>query len=160
MTDLITRRRFLGSAAALAVAPPMLSRASLAAPIPVRGLNNMTLAVSDTRRSLEFYQGLFGMPIQTRQGSTPCLRIGDGPQFMALAERGANARAQIEHLGLTVEGFDAERLRQVLEDQEAWIGHEGTADGQHLLLSAGQLITPVPKARGKRRDIVTDLFQP
>ena len=44
----------------------------------------MTLSVSDPARSLEWYQGLFGMPIAARQANTVILRVGDGPQFMAI----------------------------------------------------------------------------
>jgi hypothetical protein len=33
---------------------------------------------------MEFYQGLFGMPVQARESSTVLLRIGNGPPFLAL----------------------------------------------------------------------------
>ena len=56
----------------------------------MKALNHFTLAVSDVKRSLDFYQGLFGMPIQARQGSTVLLRMGNGPQFLALTAAGAN----------------------------------------------------------------------
>jgi catechol 2,3-dioxygenase-like lactoylglutathione lyase family enzyme len=113
--DRITRRSFLGSLAALAVAPATLARGDRPAAIPVHGLNHMTLAVADPGRSLEFYQGLFGMPIQARQGPTPCLQIGDGPQFMALAASGTGLKPGIHHFCMTVEGFDVERLMQRLD---------------------------------------------
>ena len=109
-----TRRTFLQSLAALAVVSPVMAQSGRA-PIPVHGLNHMTLAVSDPQRSLEFYQGLFGMQIQARQGRTPCLRIGAGPQFMALTGGGANVMPEINHFCLTVEGFDANRLMQSLD---------------------------------------------
>ena len=70
----------------------------------------MTLTVTDVQRSIEFYQGLFGMPIQTWQARTPVLRIGTGPQFMALSGGGANATPRIDHLCLNVEGFDVDAL--------------------------------------------------
>ena len=78
----VTRRTFLGSLAALAAAPR--SFAQTGPPIPVSFINHMTLSVSDPARSLEWYQGLFGMPIAARQAETVVLRVGDGPQFMAL----------------------------------------------------------------------------
>lgn len=111
----VTRRCFLQSLAALTVVPPVMAQSG-GTPIPVRGLNHMTLAVSDPQRSLEFYQGLFGMPVQARQGPTPCLQIGDGPQFMALTGGGADARPEINHFCLTVEPFDAERLMHLLDE--------------------------------------------
>ena len=51
----VSRRIFLGSLAALAVAPPALAQTG--PPIPVRAINHMTLSVSDPTRSLEWYQG-------------------------------------------------------------------------------------------------------
>ena len=73
--------------------------------IPVTALNHFTLQVSDIKRSVEFYQGLFGMPIQARQGPTVVLQIGNGPQFVALSA-GSNP-PNINHLCMTVENFKA-----------------------------------------------------
>ena len=54
-------------------------RAALAAqpvspPIHVRSLNHFAIAVSDPKRTIDFYQGLFGMPVQARTGTTTVLR--------------------------------------------------------------------------------------
>jgi catechol 2,3-dioxygenase-like lactoylglutathione lyase family enzyme len=76
----------------------------------------MTLAVSDTTRSVDFYQGLFGMPIQARQGATTILRIGSGPQFMAVNGAGAGSPG-INHYCLAVEDFNADRLIAILADR-------------------------------------------
>jgi catechol 2,3-dioxygenase-like lactoylglutathione lyase family enzyme len=54
--------------------------------LPVKTLSHVTLRVSDPKRSIEFYQGLFGLPVQAYQGpdrnALPTLRIGAGPQFL------------------------------------------------------------------------------
>jgi catechol 2,3-dioxygenase-like lactoylglutathione lyase family enzyme len=76
-------------------------------------LNHLTLSVSDPKRSLEFYQGLFGMPIQARQADTVLLRIGAGPQFLALGAAG-KAAPHINHFCLGIEKFDVERVLNVL----------------------------------------------
>lgn len=85
-----------------------------APPFKARGLSQMTLTVSDVKRSLAFYQGLFGMPIQARQGSTLFLRIGAGPQFLALKQAGAGERPSISAFGMGVEDFSVERVTRVL----------------------------------------------
>src|SRR5271168_3429242 len=36
--------------------------------LPVKTLSHVTLRVSDPKRSIEFYQGLFGLPNQAYQG--------------------------------------------------------------------------------------------
>ena len=107
---MITRRELLAS---LAVATRALAQAK--PPIPVRALNHMTLNVSDAKRSLEFYQGLFGMPIQARQGTGVQLRIGPGPQFVALSA--GSKKPGIDHLCMTTGGFNADRILKLLTDR-------------------------------------------
>lgn len=81
--------------------------------LKARDMNHLTLSVADPKRSLEFYQGLFGMPIQARQGATTLLRIGTGPQFIALSAAGANPPG-INHLCVTVDDFNVDRVLGVL----------------------------------------------
>src|SRR5438309_1195942 len=98
MTASIDRRRFLLSLPALAIAPKALLQPRAAAPLAITSFNHVSLNVTDLKRSIDFYQGLFGMPIQSRQGAASVeLRIGAGPQFLNLAggattaARGSNA---------------------------------------------------------------------
>ena len=56
----INRRNFL-----IAAAAATRLRAQSKPIIPVKELNHMTLSCSDPKRSLEFYQGLFGMPVHS-----------------------------------------------------------------------------------------------
>ena len=124
----VSRRIFLGSLAALAgcgtdggtntpstatTASASLTLSPTVPPIPVRAINHMTLSVSDPARSLAWYQGLFGMPIAARQANTVVLRVGDGPQFMAIGG-GAGDNPSINHLCLAVDSFDADRLVRIL----------------------------------------------
>jgi catechol 2,3-dioxygenase-like lactoylglutathione lyase family enzyme len=112
------RRRFLSALPALTLAPPLFPRLlaqSEAPPLAVRGLSQLTLTVSDIARSLAFYQGLFGMPIQARQGSTLFLRIGAGPQFLALKPAAPSERPSISGFGMGVENFSVDRVMRVLE---------------------------------------------
>jgi len=120
----ISRRTFLASLAALAVAgydtgefanAAENSASSMLAPIPVQSINHMTLSVSDPAASLAWYQGLFGLPIAARQGDTIVLQIGDGPQFMALGGS-ASDNPRITHYCLAVDNFDDERIVQILAD--------------------------------------------
>ena len=131
----VSRRIFLGSLAALAVAgcspddgtstPASSAPAQTGPPIPVTAINHMTLSVSDPARSLEWYQGLFGMPIAARQAETVVLRVGGGPQFMALGG-GASDNPRITHLCLAVDDFDDERIVRILgENGVAASGESG-----------------------------------
>jgi catechol 2,3-dioxygenase-like lactoylglutathione lyase family enzyme len=114
MTFSIDRRHFLATLPALALSPRMLAQAPARAPFRVNGLSQITLTVSDVARSLEFYQGLFGMPVQARQGSTVLLRIGNGPRFLALRQAATGEGPSISALGFGVQDFSVDRAMQAL----------------------------------------------
>src|ERR1700704_4581871 len=109
----ISRRRMLLSLPALALAPRAFAQAG-SQTISVKGINNVTLFVSDLKRTVDFYQGLFGMPVISRQGTTGAnLQIGNGPQFLGLASARSNA-PNINHICLGVENFNIDRLKNIL----------------------------------------------
>ena len=59
----MSRRAFLGALAAIAVAPPVLAKTAPApAPVRLAAINHTVLRASDPQRSVDFFQGLFGMP--------------------------------------------------------------------------------------------------
>ena len=66
--------------------------------------------MSDSKRSVEFYQGLFGMPVVARTGTQTILRVGSGPQFLSIGPVEAAAPPRITHYCLGVEGFNADRV--------------------------------------------------
>lgn len=113
MSAEITRRRLLLSLPALAVTRKVFAQTGEPT-LPARWLSQMTLTVSDVKRSLNFYQGLFGMPIQARQGETLLLRIGSGPRFLALKRAGAGVTPGISHFGIGVEDFNVDRVLATL----------------------------------------------
>lgn len=107
----ISRRHVLLSLPALVIAPRAISQASPR--IRVTGINHVTLSVSDVRRSVDFYQGLFGMPVISRQGTATNLQIGTGPQFLGVSPAGSNAPS-INHFCLGVENFNVDRIVSIL----------------------------------------------
>ena len=113
------RRQLLLSLPALAAMPvaqafrPANAPQSGAPTIRVRTLNHFGLAVSDTRRSIDFYQGLFGMPIHARADSATILRVGAGPQFLSIAPA-QNAPPSINHFCLGIENFSVDRILATL----------------------------------------------
>jgi len=105
------RRTFLLTIPALA-ATRAFAQATPA--FKVNGLSQIVLTVSDVKRSLDFYQGLFGMPIQARQGSTVLLRVGNGPRFVALRPAADGERPSISALGFGVENFSIDSAMKIL----------------------------------------------
>ncbi len=127
----MTRRGMLLSLPGLALAHRLVGQRQ-AAPIRIRGLHQVTLAVSDLERSLDFYQEVFGMAVQARHPGKILLRIGDGPHFLALTEAGSEPPS-IHHFGLAVENFDVDRVVRALA------GHDVTPGGQDEGLSGGPM---------------------
>jgi len=113
-SDGMTRRSLLLSLPALAAARRVFAQAG--APFKVRALNHMTLSVADPKRTIDFYQGLFGMPIAARQGATTVLRIGTGPQFLAVGALPQGGTPNISHYCVTVENFNVDRILKALAD--------------------------------------------
>ena len=114
MTAPIARRSFLASVPALLAAHRLMAQGGAAAQIRVNGLSQLTLSVSDPRRSIDFYQGLFGMPVQARQGTTTYLRIGAGPRFLAIMPAAPGERPSISRFGMGVEQFKVDEVLRIL----------------------------------------------
>jgi catechol 2,3-dioxygenase-like lactoylglutathione lyase family enzyme len=113
----MTRRTLLLSLPAAAMARSLLQAQGTPGTLKLRALNHMTVNVRDPKRSIEFYQGLFGMPIQSRQGnSTTQLRVGPGPQYMSIGAVGANGTPGISHYCVTVDDFSVDRVLKVLAE--------------------------------------------
>jgi catechol 2,3-dioxygenase-like lactoylglutathione lyase family enzyme len=98
---------------ALALSPGLLAQRA-PAPIPLVKLHNFGLRVRDVRRSLAFYQGLFGSPVLARQGETIVLQMGDGPYFYTISPLQAGESPGITHVGLSVADFNLERTEALL----------------------------------------------
>lgn len=141
----LTRRELLLSLPGLAVASRLLAQTG-PQPLRVRGLSQVTLAVSDIDRSLDFYQGLFGLPIQARHGSAVLLRLGNGPRFVALTAAGSRP-PRIDHWGVSVEGFDVDDVVAKLNA----LGVKRASDGTGL--SGGPM-----SVRVTRRGDTPELF--
>lgn len=111
----MTRRNLLASLPALATASKLMAQSGKRQ-LPVKSLSHMTLSVSNPKRSLEFYQGLFGLPVQAYQGATPVLRIGPGPQFLFLSAVGPNGKLGINHFCMTTADFSVDRALSILAE--------------------------------------------
>jgi len=89
-------------------------------PIPVRTLNHVKLIVPNLQRTLDWYLKLTDMKLK---GAEPgdngseirILRVGPGPQFVALSE-GSGPAAFRPHVGFGVQGFDPNQIIKRLGD--------------------------------------------
>ena len=114
-----SRREFIASMSSLAIGCGLGQKAAFAAqnlpPLPTTAFNHMTIAVSDPSASVDWYQGLFGMPIVARQRGTIVLRVGEGPQFIAISGS-PSSDPRITHYCLSIDDFDYEEAVRILAD--------------------------------------------
>ena len=137
----LSRQEFLLAFPGLGIANRLFTQSI--PPVSVQGLHSVTLAVSDIGRSLEFYQGLFGMPIQARHRDTGLLRIGDSPSFVGLTPAG-RSEPRIDRWGMSVQNFDPEAViaaltRHGVRQERGGIGLGG---GPHRIRSSIRGSTP------------------
>jgi catechol 2,3-dioxygenase-like lactoylglutathione lyase family enzyme len=82
---------------------------------PALKLQSIDIRVSNPDQSLQFYHDLLGLQVQGRVGKTLWLRIGVGPQFIALSPAHAGESARIAAIGLSVQKFAAAKFTQRLD---------------------------------------------
>jgi catechol 2,3-dioxygenase-like lactoylglutathione lyase family enzyme len=113
----VDRRSFLASLPALALSPRLAAQRALQN-LNILGINHVTIRVPDLKRSVDFYQTLFGMPIAARQGATTIsLQIGNGPQSLAISQAATGAPATIDHYCAAIADFDVDHVMKVLESR-------------------------------------------
>ena len=111
----LTRRQLLAALSALTMATPVQAQSK--PPIPVRMLNHTTLFVSSVQRSVDFYQGLFGMPVLSRQDNGLNLQTGPNSGFVGIYSGPAGSAPSINHFCMGVENFDADATLKLLTDR-------------------------------------------
>ena len=104
---MLNRRRFLASTAGVTGSLLLPSHLLAQSGIRLEKLNYFEIRVTDPGRSLSFYQGLFGMPVQFRSSDDRIfMKIGDSRQYMAVRQAGSNEAPAITQLGYSVSNYD------------------------------------------------------
>ena len=113
----LSRRDLLAALALLVAAPGIGDAAQAAKPIgTVKTMNHVTVFVPNVQKSVDFYQGLFGMPILTKQDAGINLSTGSGYYGIYPAPAGATT-GSINHDCLGLENFDADAVLKQLTDR-------------------------------------------
>lgn len=124
-TGHLSRRDVVTSLGALFAATGQAS-AQQAAPVAVRSLNHVSISVTDIKRSVDFYQSLFGMTVKSQQGvgsnaiasgdgTVVNLAPGPGPEFLGIYQ--GKPAGDIGHFCLGVQNFEPERVLKTLQDR-------------------------------------------
>jgi catechol 2,3-dioxygenase-like lactoylglutathione lyase family enzyme len=110
----LTRRELIVALAALVRTDPASAQVAEPSVGAVKQLNHVTLYVDDVRRSVAFYQRMFGMPVLTRQDPGINLKAGDG--FLGIYPAQGRPTG-IDHVCFGLESFDADATLKRLVDR-------------------------------------------
>lgn len=107
---------YCGAPAAQCVAAQAAPTAGM---LRLREINHFTNYMTHAPAANQFYMDLFGLQYQSYQGPTmPTIGVGDGRQFLMFvggAQEGVPENpARIDHVSLSVDDFDVERILAVL----------------------------------------------
>ena len=120
----VSRRHVIASLAALFAGSGSAAAQTSPAPVAVGSLNHVSISVSDVKRSVEFYQSLFGLKVKSQQGVAGNavagggtdvvvnLATGKGPEFIGIYK--ADPAGHIGHFCLGVQNFDADQTMRTL----------------------------------------------
>ena len=120
----LSRREVVTGLAALFAAATGSAAQSPSPPVAARTLNHVSISVTDIKRSVDFYQSLFGMRIISQQGtgnnpiaggdgSVVNLAPGAGPEFLGIYQ--GKPVGDIGHFCLGVQNFDADRVLAAIQ---------------------------------------------
>ena len=116
-TGSLSRRELLGALALFVAAPALTDAAQATTPVgAVKSMNHVSVFVPSVQKSVEFYQGLFGLPLLTKQD--PGINLSTGSGFLGIypAQAGATT-GSINHVCFGMENFDADAVLKQLTDR-------------------------------------------
>ena len=151
----LTRRQVLGAFTAMAL--PAGARAQTGS-VRARTLHHVNIGVADLDRSEAFYRNLLGLPARRYiVGDAYALDFPDGGLISLCPVEGGNcsltagsaAAGEMDHFGVGIEDFDAERVITALEDA----GFGGVRGG------GGSVLVPDPDGLVVQLSAVTERFE-
>lgn len=81
--------------------------------LTAKGIDHVSVFVSDLERSAQFYQSLFSLKPLGQDKEHSILRLGR--QRVIVSLRQASPHGMIDHFGVAVENFDKQAVARVLE---------------------------------------------
>jgi catechol 2,3-dioxygenase-like lactoylglutathione lyase family enzyme len=115
MSSPIGRRHFLQSIPVFAAAPKLFAPGTKSQ-LKIHGFNHVTLVVSDLKRSVDFYQGLFGLARERHARTLDAsLRVAPGINLDLTTDR-PDRTPRIDHFCFGLERFAVDRVVSTLAE--------------------------------------------
>jgi catechol 2,3-dioxygenase-like lactoylglutathione lyase family enzyme len=109
----LTRRELVRGLAMLALAPSSVSAAP--AGFAATTINHVSIQVSDIKRSSEFYQRVFGLPVRVADRPDVAVRLGVGKSHLTL--RQDKPSGLVDHFCMGVDKFNREAVIRNLKER-------------------------------------------
>ena len=120
----LSRRELIGAISLLVAGGKALTAESgAAAAINAKGVDHVSVLVSDLERSVEFYRALFGLRVLSEDKPHKIVRLGRERVVISLRDEAPHGT--VDHFGVAVEDFSKDRVTQALRQrglvaQENW----------------------------------------
>ena len=120
----LSRRELIGVISLLVGGGKALAAESdAAAAISAKGIDHVSVLVSDLERSTEFYRALFGLSVLSEDKPHKIVRLGRERVIISLRDEAPHGT--VDHFGVAVENFGKDRVSQALRQrglvaQENW----------------------------------------
>lgn len=112
----LSRRDLLAALALLVSAPGAAAAAQSPTPVgAIKSMNHVTVFVPNVQKSVDFYQGLFGMPILTKQDAG--INLNAGNAFYGIYPAANATTGSVNHVCFGMENFDADAVLKQLTDR-------------------------------------------
>jgi catechol 2,3-dioxygenase-like lactoylglutathione lyase family enzyme len=132
-TGTMSRRELIGSLATLSVA----GTASAAAAFPATSLNHASIQVADLKRSVDFYQKTFGLPLQTENKAQQLVQLKLGSGHLSIHQN--TGPASIDHFAIGLDPFNRDQVIAALKARGA-TAQDGGGAGLHVVDPDGILV--------------------
>lgn len=109
----IDRRQLIGALVA-AMAAPAASVDAAPALMTGRGVNHVTMFVSDLQRSRTFYERLVGATVMYDGGRFYDMRLSGGDSFISILQSNT---PRIDHLCIGIPNFDTDRAEAAIKQE-------------------------------------------
>src|SRR6266481_6448146 len=118
----LTRRQFAAALAALVSGTAQAATKDDG--LKAVTLNHVTVRVPDVRKTSQFYQEFFGMPLKQHSESTHVL--GVGKSFFGIEQKGTPA--ELDHFDFGIAGFNADAVLAKLKARNLKVESGGTKE--------------------------------
>jgi catechol 2,3-dioxygenase-like lactoylglutathione lyase family enzyme len=133
-TGRMSRRELVGALAVLAVGVESASAAPAAFENPT--INHVSVVVSDLKRSADWYQRVFGLPMLNQETNLVRLKVGP-TQFLSL--RTDTIPKGFDHFALGIDRYNADAVRAELRAR-GLTPQQGAGAGLHVADPDGLLV--------------------